>query len=82
MIANDKELQVVLNQLQRAESALDSIRREVKPKSEAKYELMAEAYLDQIAELKAQIDAYRAMTVERNGEGRGDGRASASKISA
>jgi hypothetical protein len=28
---------------------------------------MAEAYLDQIAELKAEIDAYREPSVARNG---------------
>ena len=67
MITNEKELKVVLDQLKRVETALESIRREVKPKSEAKYELMAEAYVDQITELKAEIDAYRAQLVERNG---------------
>ena len=82
MITNDKELQVVLNQLHLAESALDSIRREVKPKSEAKYELIAEAYVDQIAELKAEIDSYREAALERNGATCRDPHAPASKISA
>ena len=78
MIANDKELQVVVNQLQLAESTFESIRREVKPKSEAKYELMAEAYLDQIAELQADIGEYREPWVNRNGASH----APASKVSA
>jgi hypothetical protein len=45
--------------LRLAEGALKSIRREVKPKVEAKYQLMAEAYIDQTADLHAEIAAYR-----------------------
>ena len=82
MIANDKELQVVINQLRLAESALESIRRDVKPKSEAKYELMAEAYLDQIAKLQAEIGAYREPSADRNGASCRDPHAPVSKISA
>lgn len=82
MITNDRELQVVLNQLRLAEAALDSIRREVKPKSETKYALMAEAYIDQITELKAEIDTYRERSVEGNGAPLTDAKAPASKISA
>ena len=59
MITNDSELQVVQEQLRLVEEALDSIRRELKPRNEAKYTLIAEAYIDQIGELRLQIDAYR-----------------------
>lgn len=58
MIQNDQQLEVVREQLATAESALDSLRREVRPQSAAMYTVMAEAYVDMILSLRAQIDAY------------------------
>ncbi len=58
MIKIDAELDVVRKQLGRAEAALDSLRRDVKPKSEKMYNLMSESYIDMIQGLRAQIDAY------------------------
>ncbi|NOT02817.1 MAG: hypothetical protein HOP29_19635 [Phycisphaerales bacterium] len=58
MIANDQQLKVVRQQLERVETALSSIKRDVLPKSETRFRLMAEGYLDQIGDLRQQIDEY------------------------
>jgi hypothetical protein len=58
MIKNDAELEVVRSQLGRVEAALDSLRRDVKPKNENMYALMAESYIDLLHSLRADIDAY------------------------
>ncbi len=58
MITNDAELSVVRQQLGRVEAALDSLRRDVKPKNESMYELLAESYIDMLQSLRADIDAY------------------------
>ena len=58
MITNDAELEVVRKQLARAEAALDSLRREVKPKNEKMYNLMAESYIDMLRALRSDIDTY------------------------
>lgn len=58
MIHNDEELNVVREQLQRAESALLSLRRDILPQNERLYRLMAESYVDTILELRGQVDAY------------------------
>jgi hypothetical protein len=58
MIRNESELKVVREQLARAESALDVIRREVFPKNPRMYAVMAEPYADTIQELRMSIDAY------------------------
>jgi len=56
MITNDKELAVVRSQLALAEHALESLRKEVKnPRNFAVY---SEGAVDQIAELKTEIEAY------------------------
>ena len=56
MIVNDEDLQVVREQLGRAERALASLRSEIT--NERNFAVFSEAYLDQINELKAEIDAY------------------------
>jgi hypothetical protein len=58
MIRNEEELKVVREQLARAESALEVIRREVFPMNPRMYAVMAEPYADTIQELRASIDAY------------------------
>jgi len=58
MIRNDDQLNVVRKQLELAETALLSLRRDVLPKSVARYNLMAESYVDQINALRFQIEEY------------------------
>lgn len=66
MITNDEDLTLVHRQLERIESALGALRREVLPQSEARFLLMAEAYVDQILELRAEIDAYLGLDLVRS----------------
>jgi hypothetical protein len=42
-------------QLGRVERALESLRREVEHANPARFELMAESYIDMIAELRAEL---------------------------
>ena len=59
MICNDEELAVVQKQLALAEHALEALRQRVKtPRNLA---VFSEGPVDQIAELKAEIDSYRAV---------------------
>jgi hypothetical protein len=58
MIRNEDELKIVREQLARAESALEVIRREVFPTNPRMYAVMAEPYADTIQELRLLIDAY------------------------
>lgn len=58
MIQNDEQLDIVRQQLERAEAALQSICRDVLPQNPARYDLMSEAYIDQIGALRDQIDRY------------------------
>jgi DNA replicative helicase MCM subunit Mcm2 (Cdc46/Mcm family) len=55
---NDAELKVVRRQLGRVETALASLRRDVKSTNEKMYEVMAESYIDLLQSLRADIDAY------------------------
>ncbi len=74
MIKNDAELEVVRSQLGRVEAALDSLRRDVKPKNENMYALMAESYIDLLHALRADIDAYLGIvTIPVNGAAASDG---------
>ena len=54
----DNKLKVTQEQLARAESALESLRNEVLPKSQQMYQVMAGPCVDTIIELRKQIDAY------------------------
>src|SRR5262249_23620427 len=64
-------LEVVRSQLGRVEAALDSLRRDVKPKNENMYALMAESYIDLLHALRADIDAYLGIiTVPENASDR------------
>jgi len=63
MIKTDQDLEIVRRQLARAESAFGALRREVLPQSEERFLLMAEAYVDQILALRAEIDAFLGLDV-------------------
>jgi hypothetical protein len=58
MIFDDDDLKLVHEQLGRVQSALASLRHDVLPLNPARYNLMAEAYVDTIHELRAEINAY------------------------
>lgn len=58
MIRNEEDLAIVRLQLSRVEEALEGLRSEVYPKNPRNFAIFAEAYLDQIAELKVTINAY------------------------
>ena len=58
MIQNDDQLSVVREQLSLAESALESLRRDMLPKNEKMYYLMSESYVDTIKELRGEVDTY------------------------
>jgi hypothetical protein len=58
MIRNDEQLAVVREQLGRVERALDSLRADVEPKNPRNFAILAEAYVDQIRELNAEIQEY------------------------
>ena|SRR5437773_2704301 len=58
MIQNDNQLDVTYEQLGRMYRALAALRKEVLPLNPRQYSLFAEAYIDQIHELRADIDAY------------------------
>ncbi len=58
MIENDKQLEIVREQLLSAEEALDSLHKDVRPKNEKMYELMIVFYVDMILSLRGEIDTY------------------------
>jgi hypothetical protein len=58
MIRNDEELGVVREQLERLEGILRSLKRDVLPRSEAQFRLMAEGPIDEHAKLRREIDQY------------------------
>jgi hypothetical protein len=66
MITNDEDLALVHRQLERVEGALGALRRDVLPQSEARFLLMAEVYVDQILDLRAEIDAYLGLDLVRS----------------
>ncbi|GEM_PF-6522697 len=68
MVCNDEQLEVVRQQLGRAERALASLRSEIT--NERNFAVFSEAYVDQIAELKSEIDAYEK-AAKRNGKANG-----------
>ncbi|HVA51687.1 MAG TPA: hypothetical protein VNH11_35430 [Pirellulales bacterium] len=58
MIRNDEELEVVRQQLGRAEAAFLSLEKSMLPKNRAKFNLMSEGYLQMIVRLRSEVDAY------------------------
>src|SRR5229473_2935547 len=73
MIRNDEELTAVRNQLALIEDALAALRRDVLPKNRRNYEVLSEGYVDQIAALRAEIDAYLGLVTSSTVDGRPDG---------
>ncbi|MCI0643239.1 MAG: hypothetical protein L0Y72_23270 [Gemmataceae bacterium] len=65
MIQNQEELTLVRKQLSRIEDALVSLRARLK--NERNFAIYSEGYVDQIAELKAEIDAYQK-AAKKNGK--------------
>ena len=70
MILNDEDLQIVREQLGRAERALTSLRSAIT--NERNFAVFSEAYVDQINELKAEIEAYEK-SAKKNGKANGKG---------
>jgi len=60
MIKNDEQLAVVREQLALVEHALEDLRQDILPKNKRNFVVFSEAYVDQIAQLKADIDSYVA----------------------
>ncbi|MBI2807420.1 MAG: hypothetical protein HYX68_20755 [Planctomycetes bacterium] len=58
MIRTEEELMVEQEALGNIERALESLRADVEPKNPRNFAVYAEAYLDQINMLKAEIDEY------------------------
>ena len=63
MIQSEEGYGHVSQQLGLVERALADLRREVLPKSEARYRLMAEPYEDQAEKLRAELHAWRRRKV-------------------
>jgi hypothetical protein len=72
MISTTEEFNLTHEQLARVERALEAIRREVRPKNESLYRVMAEGYIEQIRELRAQIDKYLGLDECNSPAGRGE----------
>jgi hypothetical protein len=58
MIRNEQQLTIVRRQLALIEEALEALRREVLPKNKKNFEVLSEGYVDQIAVLRQDIEAY------------------------
>jgi hypothetical protein len=54
-MTNQERSEITREQLGRIEHALESLRRTVLPVNPARFELMAEGYIDMIAELRAEL---------------------------
>ena len=61
MIANEAELQQTQEYLAGIEEALATLKGEIYPHSLERFAVMAEAYVDEIARLRAEIDEYTGM---------------------
>jgi hypothetical protein len=59
MIKTKEQYDIVCRQLQRVQSAFESLRREVEPKNKRNFEILTEGYAEQIAELARELDSYR-----------------------
>jgi len=70
MILNDEELKIVRKQLALIEDALASLRQRVT--NQRNFAVYSEGYVDQIAELQAEIDAYEK-TQKKAGNANGKG---------
>ena len=58
MIENDEQLRITHEQLGRMYRALADLRQEVKPVNPRKYAVFSEGFVDQVRQLRAEIDSY------------------------
>ena len=56
MIRNQEQLELVRRQLGHLEASLQDLENDVRPKSESWFTLMSEAYVAEIAKLRAEIE--------------------------
>lgn len=62
MIVNDEQLQQTQHAINNLESGLAALKRDVLPLNAARFALMAEPVIDQIQELRAQVEEYVGIT--------------------
>jgi len=72
MIKNDRELEIVREQIQRLVSALASLKRTTGHAGEKQFYVLAEGCVDQIAELQGDVDDYITAEKSENFESSGD----------
>lgn len=65
MIANEEQFAVVKEQAARLERALESLARDVRPKSEKQFRVFAEGYVDELASLRLDMDEYLGLSSVR-----------------
>jgi hypothetical protein len=58
MIENDAQLNLTLEQMGRMYRTLADLRREVLPRSQRWFNLMAQGPVDEIRKMQAEVDAY------------------------
>ncbi len=58
MLDNEEQYQQTLTVLQRLEAALSSLRRRVEPVNPELFQAMAQTYIDEITEIRSEIDEY------------------------
>jgi hypothetical protein len=68
MISNDRELDIVRQQIGRLENALQSLSKTVRPQSERQFRLMAEGYVDQLEVLRQEVEAYLGISAIKSPE--------------
>lgn len=68
MIRNDEALAFLRKQLALMEHSLAELRREVK--NERNFQVLSEGYVDQIAELKAEIAKYQRAAKKESANGK------------
>ncbi|MBS1806822.1 MAG: hypothetical protein JST84_01360 [Acidobacteria bacterium] len=62
MIVNDEQLQQTQHAINNLESGLAALKRDVLPLNAARFAMMAEPVIDQIQELRAQVEEYVGIT--------------------
>ena len=74
MIVNDEQLKQTQHAINQLESRLAALKRDVLPLNAARFALMAEPVIDQIRELRAEVEEYggiiAAMELWQRQEGR------------
>ena len=63
MIQNNEQLERTRQAMMELESALVSLRREVLPLNTRRVQVMAEPYVDQIRELRSEVEEYIGVTL-------------------